>query len=251
MRAAALVLGILLIAAGGVGLLLGFRNDGRPAELEQPRRFILQASEPAEDGSAPRVAPSDARAYDGDESVLAETPGDVPDVNKYARALVEDLGWDDGTEVWYGAAFYLPDGFYDAQGGQVDLMRWDNFVLDSETTDRGGIVLYGDDDEDRAYLMRAQLGGDQEELVGPFSISEGEWHWLEVHQRFTRLSKDDLSEVYLDGDLVGRTTKANWYGRPITSIRFGLVATSSDQPAPLRLWFDRVAISDERLGPAD
>jgi len=237
-------LGVLVAAAAAIALLL-LRDAG-----EQP--LVLQTSAVGSaGGDVPRIERTSERAYDGEGSIRAHTQANAPQVNKYARAARHNLGWGVGTDVWYGAAFYLPDGFYEAQQGQIDLMRWDNFVIDATSTDRGGIVIYGGSEAGNTYLIRAQLGGDQDELIGPFRISEGTWHWIEVRQRFSSRSGSDLSEVYLDGDLVGRSTAANWYGRPVTSIRYGLVAVGGAQAKSLDLWFDRPSISAMSTGPLE
>jgi hypothetical protein len=249
-RAAAgvlVALGVLAAVTGAVLLLVRDGEEGERLPLQ------LQTSETAApDHARPIVELSDVRGYDDGRSYVARTPEDPYGVNKYARAAADEIEWGAGTEVWYGAAFYLPDGFYAAQQGEVDLLRWDNFELDRESTDRGGVVVYGGNETGNAYLIRARLGGEQDELVGPFRLEEGKWHWIEVQQRFGADGDGDLSAVWVDGNEVGRSTRPNWYGRPITAIRFGLVATGgARQKNPLALWFDRPTISDSRVGPVD
>ncbi len=190
------------------------------------------------------------RAYDGLRSAAVHTSANATGANKYSRAIFHNLTWSAGTDIWYGCAFYLPTGFHSKQQGQIDLMRWDDWVDDPSTTDRGGIVIYGPPATGKAYLINARLGGAQSELVGPFSISEDKWHWLEVHQRFSANHASDISEVYLDGNLVGSSTARNWNDRRITSIRFGVVALNdATQSKPVDLWFDRASLSASRLGP--
>lgn len=244
-----LALGGAAAATAAVLLLVG-----RCAEAAQTRLPLeLQTSEPAASGrDRPTVELSAERGYDDGSSYAARTPRDPDRVDKYARAASDEIEWGAGTDVWYGAAFYLPAGFYDAQQGQVDLLRWDNFELDRESTDRGGVVIYGGDEVGNAYLIRAQLGGVQDELVGPFRLEEETWHWIEVHQRFGGDGESHVSELYVDGEAIGRSDRPNWYGRQITAIRFGLVATAgARQELPLALWFDRPAVSGSRLGPAE
>ena len=53
-------------------------------------------------------------------------------------------------------------------------------------------------------------------------MPEGSWFWVEVHQMLG--TSGALSEVYMDGALVGRSTAANTAGRTIERIRYGLVA---------------------------
>jgi hypothetical protein len=188
------------------------------------------------------------RAGDGIRSVHAWTPANAPGQTKYARGIFE-LNWGAGSDVWYGMAVYLPTGFYAAQQGQVDLMRWDNWTVDPTNTDRGGIVIYGSDK--RARFVRQRLGVEQVALTGSFTITEGEWHWIEVHQRFSTNNASDLTEVYMDEVLQGSSTQKNWYGRPITRIRYGIVAVNDPaQTNRLDLWFDAAAIgSGGMIGP--
>jgi hypothetical protein len=191
-----------------------------------------------------------AQAYDGTYSAAAHSAANAISANKYSRTIFHNLGWAAGTDVWYGCAFNLPAGFYAKQQGQIDLMRWDNWSDDPTTTDRGGIVIYGPPATGKAYLIRARLGGGGSELVGPFSISEGRWHWLEVHQRFSAGHTSDLSEVYLDGNLVGASSAPNWNDRRITSIRFGIVALNDGtQTNPVDLSFDRAVLAHGMVGP--
>jgi hypothetical protein len=220
----------------------------RPAPLEAGdlRLFDEVTSSPTRGSWVQTVTD---QVYDGARAARAHTAGSGS-VARYARAVLHlDLGA--GTEVWYSGAFFLPRGFYDAQGGQVDLMRWDNWTIDQRSTDRGGLVIFGSDHGARLVAGRLGRSGEQRVLTGPFAISEGAWHWLEVHQRFSAGNTDDLSEVYLDGQLMGASTAKNWYGRPITRLRFGIVATDDDtQSRPLDLWFDAARLSPFRIGPA-
>ena len=186
------------------------------------------------------------RSYDGSRSAHAATPANRTGSPLFARGIFE-VNWQDGTDIWYGMAVYLPQGFYAAQQGQVDILRWDNWTIDPTTTDRSGIVIYGSDK--RARLVRQRLGVEQVELVGPFTIAEGTWHRLEVHQRLSAQDGAALSEVYLNGTLIGRSSKKNAYGRPVTRIRYGIVARNDGaQRKALELWFDRAAAASQRVG---
>jgi hypothetical protein len=174
------------------------------------------------------------RAFEGGISAHASYGGGGD--NGYARGLW-DVRWENGEEVWFGAAFYLPPGFHSSIQGQVDLVRWDNWASHPSDTDWGGVSIYGSDR--RARLLRFGAGRSNDTLVGPLELPEGRWFTLEVHQRLSD-GAGALSELYLDGALVGSSTKPNTYGRSIERVRYGIVAIASDsQQKPLELWFDR------------
>ncbi len=182
------------------------------------------------------LQPSATHAFRGERSARARITGGG---NGYSRGIF-NVDWADGEDVWYGAAFYLPPGFRAAQQGQVDLLRWDNWVLDPDTTDRSGVVLWRSDG--RAHLVRQRLGVEEVTIAPTFAIPEGRWVVLEVHQRLSS-DRGALNEVFLDGRLVARSRSANTYGRPIQRLRAGIVATdAARQRKPLTLWFDRVTI---------
>lgn len=154
----------------------------------------------------------------------------------YARGVF-NVNWRDADDVWYDAAFYLPVGFKAAQRGRVDLLTWDNWPSRGTAGDYGGIVMYGYDH--KARLVHGSLGtDDREDLTGPFDLPEGRWFFIQVHQRFG--GARPFSEVYVDSDVVGRSTAQNMDGDPIDRVRAGLV--SAQQENPLDLWLDRVVV---------
>ncbi|MBS1868213.1 MAG: hypothetical protein JSS99_00965 [Actinobacteria bacterium] len=188
---------------------------------------------------ASTLAVDSSRAYDGTYSAKASYLGGAD--NAYSRGLW-NVNWVTGDDVWYSAAYYLPVGFKSAMQGEVDLLRWDNWLSHPSDTDWGGVVIYGGDKQ--ARLMRFNMKGSSTVLVGPFDVPEGRWFTLEVHQRLSGSAGAALSELYLDGTLVGRSTAANTYGRTIERLRTGLVADGgAKQTKPLTLWFDRARIS--------
>jgi len=190
------------------------------------------------------IAVDDGRAYSGSRSARAHYAGGG--ANGYQRGIW-NVGWRDGDEVWYSAAIFLPSGFKAAMQGQVDLLRWDNWASHPDDTDWGGLVIYGSDR--RMRLMRFNMANTgATTLVGPFDVPEGRWVHLEVHQRLG--AQDALSEVWMDGGLVGSSALPNSYGRPVERVRVGIVAIASGrQLEPLTLWFDRVALGASPAGP--
>jgi hypothetical protein len=169
-------------------------------------------------------------------SVSARATYDGGGANGYSRGIW-DVHWQDGEDVWFGAAYYLPIGFHASIQGQVDLMRWDNYSINPSNTDWGGVSIYGSDH--RARLLRFGAGRPNDTLVGPLDLPEGRWFTLEVHQRRSQSSGSALSELYVDGKRVGSSTAANTYGRAATRVRYGIVAiAASAQKKPLELNFD-------------
>jgi hypothetical protein len=186
------------------------------------------------------------RAYDSSYSAYANYPGGG--VNAYAR-VIQDVAWGAGDDVWYGAAYYLPVGFKAAMQQEVSLQRWDNYSTYGSNGDLGGIAIWNSDKLARLKLGRYDASTETL-LTNGFSLPEGRWFWLEVHQRFSATSGSALNEVYLDGTLVGHSTTAN-YDRPIQKLRTGLVAQGGiAQTNSLSLWFDRVSINGSAVGPA-
>jgi hypothetical protein len=179
------------------------------------------------------------RTYDGTASAHATYEGNGG--NGYARGIW-NVNWQDGEDVWFGAAYYLPVGFVPHIQGQVDLMRWDNWLSHPSDTDWGGVSIYGSDHH--ARLVRFGAGRSNDTLVGPTTLPEGRWFTLEVHERLSA-GAGALSELYVDGKLVGKSSRPNTYGRPIERIRYGIVAIAEGaQTKPLELWFD-----DATAGP--
>ena len=189
------------------------------------------------------LANTSARAFSGNRSVRATYSGSGR--NGYARGLWNVL-WPAGTDVWYGMAIYLEPGFKANMRGGIALMRWDNYGLYGSGGDIGGLVIFGSDR--KAYVVRGRYGEDYDQELGlPFDIPEGEWVWLEVHQRFTSAP---LTETYVNGSLKATSTADNYYGRPISRIRYGIVSTSAaGQTEPLALHFDRASVSTTARGP--
>lgn len=179
-----------------------------------------------------------SRAFSGAFGMRVQYDGGTQ--NAYQRGIWHtDLR--DGDDLWYSAAFYFPVGFKAQMQGEVDVLRWDNWVSHPSDTDWGGLVIYGSDK--RMRLMRFNgAGTGTTMLVGPFDVPEGRWVRLEVHQRLG--TSNALSEVFMDGALVGRSTAANTYGRTIERLRVGIVAIDAGrQTNPLALWVDDARIS--------
>lgn len=153
--------------------------------------------------------------------------------NGYARG-VRRVVWKPGTNVRYAISLLLPKGFHDRIQGQVDLMRWDNWPTERADADWGGVAIWASDR--RARLLRFGDGRPEDVLVGPFDLPEGRWFRLTVVQRLD--SRRAVSEVFLDGRRLGRSSAPNSYGRTVRRVRFGLVAVDSvRQLRPLSLDF--------------
>ena len=167
--------------------------------------------------------------------------------NGFARGHV-NVDWQPGTDVWYGVAIYLPDGFRAAQQGAVDLLRWDNWSIDGSNTDQSGLAL---NSRGELVIMRERLGSDPyTTLLGPYDMPEGRWVHLEVRQRLADRDGEAVNELWVDGEQVASSSTANSFGRPATRLRSGIVAIDAgSQSNALELWFDQVTIASDRVGP--
>ena len=138
--------------------------NARVARIEGSFDFDQTNASPASGVSDPTTLRlvSD-RVYEGGGAAHAHLAANAASSNKFSRGIFHNLTWGAGTDVWYGVAVYLPVGFYAAQQGQIDLLRWDNWVDDPSTTDRGGITIYGPPAAGKAYLFRGRIGSPQNE----------------------------------------------------------------------------------------
>jgi hypothetical protein len=159
------------------------------------------------------------------------------------------VNWPNGTDTWYGSAFYLNPGFI-SKSNRVMIMRWLNSHLPTSASRYGGIVL---DTDDQFRLIRETLGGAEQQLGSSFTLPpEGTWFWLEVHQK---LASDPagkpISEVFVDGRLVASSTAVNAFpdsdGVP-SRLYFGYpLRTSASNYTEMSI--DRSSISLNQRGP--
>jgi Polysaccharide lyase len=202
--------------------------------------------------SGASITTDTSKSYDGTRSAHASYAGGGG--NNYARG-VESVQWNDGDDVWYGEAVYLPVGFKASMQGQVDLFRWDDWPSTYQNGGPdpcgtlGGLVMWGSDKQARFVNDHYTGCGGESTLVGPFNIPEGQWVWFDVHQVFSESDGSALTQLYMNGKLVGSSTAANKTASyPIQRIRFGLVAIASGaQTNPLDLWFDRAYVGTPQL----
>lgn len=72
-------------------------------------------------------------------------------------------------------------------------------------------------------VVYTQYGGSRVELFPPRRIPKNRWFRVDLHFVLSTLDGAALSEWYVDGDLVGRTTARNMYStRPLTFFNGGL-----------------------------
>lgn len=206
-------------------------TDGDPSVLTATSTF---------EGS---IELTNRRAFRGSLSTRAQVRS--PDGYSYSR-VQDAVHWQEGDDVWYGAAIYLEPGFKRAQGdGSVDILRWDNWAEHPRETDHGGLAVLSTGE---LGLISEQLGVTPwTMLLGPYDIPEGEWVWLEVRQRFSERDGEAINEVWMDGEQLGANLQANYFGRPITRHRVGIIGTPDPQPGELKLYLDHVVIA--RNGP--
>ena len=236
-RRLALILALPALALASSPATAGAEVETLRASLEK-NDFSEFSQTNAQTGA---LSTTPASAFGG--SVSARATYDGGGSNGYSRGIW-NVEWADGEEVWFGAAYYLPNGFHSQIQGQVDLLRWDNYSINPSNTDWGGVSIYGSDR--RAHLLRFGAGRPNDTLVGPISLPEGRWFTLEVHQRLSS-GAGALSELYVDGKLTGSSRAANTYGRPATRIRYGIVAIASgSQQKPLELRFDDAAAGSQQ-----
>jgi hypothetical protein len=181
-------------------------------------------------------------ATTGSLSVIADRAYD----NGFARGIF-NVSWPNGTEIWFGGAFFLPAGFYASQQGYVSLMRWDNYPTYESNGNTCGFAIYGSDR--RARFVCGQYNGAGTVIIaGPFDIPEGRWVWLEAHQRLSNSSP--LTEVFVNGQRIATSNAVVNGGRTIERIRYGIVAISpAQQIRPISVIFDRASYARGYIGP--
>jgi hypothetical protein len=177
------------------------------------------------------------RSYEGRRA--AKSTNDASG-NQFQRVWYR-VRWREASDVWYGMALYIP---HLLDWCWWTPMRWDNFRTYGSAGDIGGVRIY----DGKLYLDRGDYTR-QTALVGPVAIPQARWFWIEVHQRFSGTSGRALSELYIDGVKRGRSTSANSAGRVINHIRYGNVAMASQCSRRSSIYFDRVWVSNHRLGP--
>jgi RHS repeat-associated protein len=183
-------------------------------------------------------------AYEG--SWLGKASYDPAHPSSFTSSGVFNVEARHGQARTYGAAFWFPVGTFTGsqpkQTGRIDLLRWQD-----GNGGYGGIALKSDH---RARLVRGN-GSGSEEIDSPFGFQEGCWNWLTVHQELSDKAetRDDhgVSEVSVNGDRVVDSDKPNSYGRPMTSVAYGLAAVDrSAQTTRAEVYVDNAYLGAER-----
>ena len=173
--------------------------------------------------------------YEGSKYVRAvyfPTTGSAQ--GRFNRALVN------GSEVWYGAAFYLDSGFTQ-NSENLALLQWS----DPAGPVHGGVSLR---DDDLFHVVRGRTASPFDDInVGPsFSLPENRWFWLEVHQRLHRT--DPHTEVFLNGRLISTSVSVNNYpdssGVP-SRISYGIGTTEGNA---MQVHLDRASMNVGQRG---
>lgn len=162
----------------------------------------------------------------------------------------------EGDDVWFGTAIFLPSGFYSAHSDYTDLIRMDSYVNDGGELNEPAkqqsvnLAIFSNDD----VYVRAESNEKANTLVGPLSpsvLSEGSWHWVEVHAVLDKDSGEAFTELKIDGESQGSSTAANFFaGRAdFNRVRYGLVSAGSSGSGNLTMYVDRASVSKSERGP--
>ena len=205
-----------------------FKFRYRSATFEDGQAVHPQTGFDSVEGAS-GFAVSTTEKYEGTRALRATASGSTtPD------GTIGNLDWRNGSDVWYSAAYKLPTGFANDNGG-IGIMNWEN----AGGSHTGGVELQFDSS---FALERDGTPIDS----GRFFLPENKWFWIEVHQRLDRAQP--LSEVFVDGRLVWTSKAENNFedAEEVPSkVRFGYVSGS---PADGEMFIDRATASESQRG---
>jgi len=200
-----------------------------------------------------------AAAYTGEASLAVHTENDPECSGPYARGIFNANGDEHlvaGDDFWFGAGIYLPIGFYAAHTTYTDLMRVDSYVDDESASTpfaNRAEINFASWDDDELYV-RAARGASTVNLIGPLPsqlLSEGTWHWVEIHVDLSTSAGSASTELKIDGRSIGSSSRPNLFAgaEPLNRLRYGIVSTGTAGSGSLTAYFDRASIGDSERGP--
>jgi hypothetical protein len=230
----------------------------RIADLEASTTSPYEFDQVSKHCPTSAAARDTSQAYSGGASLEVHTQSDPWCEGSFARGIFKansNRHLVAGDNFWFGAAIYLPQGFYASHTGYTDLLRIDSYVNDDGTNvpydDRAEINLASWSND--SLYVRAARGGAMRTLIGPISptaLPEGRWSWVEIHVKLGYAGAA-YTELKIDGASLGSSTTANLFGgaAPFNRLRYGIVSTDSAGSGNLTAYFDRASISPTERGP--
>jgi hypothetical protein len=177
----------------------------------------------------------------------------------YARGVLENngTGFEEGDDVWVGAAVYLEPGYYANKGTYADILRLDSYVTDDGWLIPHALaqnVTLASFSTTELYVQAQARTGEARTLIGPLpssTLPEGSWNWVELHVKASVTSGEAITDLRINGISQGVSTVANRFlgRRNWNRFRAGLVSAGRDA-GEVALNIDRMSISPTELGPA-
>ena len=198
-----------------------------------------------------------SKAYAGEASLKVHIEG--TGCSPYARGIFNSNSpnhIEEGSDFWFGAAIFLPSGFFSAHNDYTDLIRIDSYVTDggelNEPSEQQSINFASFENDD--IYVQAESNEEVHTLIGPLSpsvLSENAWHWVEVHVILDKESGEAFTALKIDGESEGSSTTANFFaGRAdFNRVRYGLVSAGTNGSGNLTMYVDRASISEAERGP--
>lgn len=252
---------VLLVAAGLLASATTASAEPVPrlAELENQAASSLGFDQVSTRCATSIAARNTTLAYSGNASLKVHTQNDPSCGGAFARGIFRANSTRhlvQGDNFWFGAAIYLPTGFYSAHTGYTDLLRVDSYVDDESRNtpfaDRAEIN-FASWRNDSLNVVAAR-GDTSVRLIGPISpaqLPEGSWNWVELHIKLSPTNGTAYTELKINGKSLGSSTTANLFtgAAPLNRLRYGLVSTAWEGSGNLTAYFDRASISPTELGP--
>lgn len=229
----------------------------RLAGLESPTTAPYDFDQVSTNCSGSSAGRDTSRAYAGAASLKVHI--EATECSPYARGIFNSNAPNhivEGDDLWFGAALFLPSGFFSAHTKYTDLIRMDSYVTDGGVLNKSSeqqSINFASFSNDDIYVQ-AESNEGPKTLVGPLSpsvLSENSWHWVEVHVHLDKDAGDAFTQLKIDGVSQGSSTGANFFtGRAdFNRLRYGLVSAGSSGSGNLTMYVDRASISTSERGP--
>lgn len=229
----------------------------RLAGVETPTTAPYDFDQASTNCSGSSATRDTSKAYAGTASLKVHI--EATECSPYARGIFNSNSpnhIEEGDNLWFGAAIFLPSGFFSAHTNYTDLIRMDSYVNDSGELNEAAkqqSINFASFSNDDIYVQ-AESNEKTTTLIGPLSpsvLSENTWHWVEIHVVLDKDSGEAFTELKIDGESKGSSTAGNMFsGRAaFNRVRYGLVSAGSKGSGNLTMYVDRASIDTSERGP--